>query len=49
MALCICTMTTVGQNITDSVYQIEGVSITASQVFLKEEAVKDQAVKGPCY
>jgi iron complex outermembrane receptor protein len=31
-------MVSVGQNITDSVYHIEGVSITARQVFLKEEA-----------
>lgn len=36
--LCLSTLTLTGQGITDSVFQIQGVSIAAEQVFVKEQA-----------
>jgi len=38
LALSFCTLVSTGQSITDSVFHIEGVSIEARQIFLKEEA-----------
>ncbi|MEA3461356.1 MAG: TonB-dependent receptor plug domain-containing protein, partial [Bacteroidota bacterium] len=36
--LSICTLALTGQGITDSVFQIQGVSIAAEQIFVKEQA-----------